>query len=146
MLGSYWYIEGADGRHYCYAKDLSVECPVGSMGRLGDILELAAAEVGIDEAFMLRKLQHSAGRKRENGKLTDLCDACGHKLTRLGFRYWIEGPPPKDADGMALVGRTINLAMGGSGFTIVEGPWYAKTKKAAQAWARMRVRQTKEAA
>jgi hypothetical protein len=142
MFGSYWYIEGGDGRHYCYAKELSVECPIGSMERLGDTLTIAAEEVGIDPAFMLRKLQHSAQRRRDDGKLTMLCSGCGHKLTSLGFRYWIEGDPPRE--GTAMIGRAVSLALGGSGFVMVEGPWYATTKKDAQAWAHMRAKQTKE--
>lgn len=147
MFGSYWYIEGADGRHYCYAKDASYECPVGA-GEMDDILRDATNAIGFDEElfnYLVRRWHHSAHRRRIDGKLTDLCESCGHKLTRRGVRYWIEGPPPKDGEGMARVSRQINLAMGGSGFTTVEGPWYAKTRKAAQEWARMRVRQTKEA-
>jgi hypothetical protein len=28
-MAGYWYIEGADGRHYCYAKDPTYVCPMG---------------------------------------------------------------------------------------------------------------------
>ena len=28
-MPGYWYIEGADGRHYCYAKEPTFVCPMG---------------------------------------------------------------------------------------------------------------------
>lgn len=143
-MRGYWYIEGDDGRHYCYSKEPTYECPVGGMRSLGDILELAAGEVGIDPKFMLRRLQHSAGRARVEGRLTDVCLGCGHKLDRLGFRYWIEGEPTEDEDtSSSRIAARLGL---GDGFVTVEGPWYAKTKKDAQAWARQRVAATKAAA
>jgi hypothetical protein len=133
MLGGYWYRPGRDGRRYCYAKETSWRCPVGSAERLGDVLELAAQEVGIDPAYLLARLRHSASRARVDGKLGDTCAACGHRLERLGFRYWIEA---KSDDGIAELERRF----GGDGFRQVEGSWYAQTKRDAQAWAAQRAR------
>jgi hypothetical protein len=155
MFGSYWYIEGADGRHYCYSKEASYRCPIGAGGEppkdgsgltaaeRESRIQRAAVVVGVSKEFLMRKLGHSGHRARVDGRLTEHCEACGHRLERLGFRYWIESDKPQE--GLSETTRRLNRAMGGSGFTMVEGPWYADTKKDAQAWAQMRVKQTKEA-
>lgn len=144
-MRGYWYIEGADGRHYCWSKEPSFSCPIGTAERLGDLFEQACAHADISPAWMLRRLQHNGGRFRDEktGRWVAQCDSCGHKLDRLGFRYWIEGPPPAD-DGLGALNAALNKTLlGGSGFTTVEGPWYAPTKKDAEAWARGRVAETK---
>lgn len=133
-MTGYWYIEGPDGRRYCWRKEPSYRCPIASATRLDDALETAALRVGIDSAWLLRKIAgHAPSRRRIEGKLTDICDVCGHRLVRLGFRYWIE------AQGGESTNARLAAILGGDGYSQVEGPWYAKTKRDAQAWAHGRV-------
>jgi hypothetical protein len=149
---SYYYVEGTDGRHYCYAKEPSYRCPVGWTDRQGkddpepgafvitETIADGALYLGVDPQFLARKITHSADRSRdEHDKLTEFC-VCGRRLSKLGYRYWIEGPPPKDADDSQRATAAMRRALQGSGFIQVEGSWYAKTKKDAQAWARMRAK------
>jgi len=137
-----WYLRSKDGReHYCFSKQPSYECPIGSAQTLGDVLELACEELEIKPEFLLRRIKHSADRKRApDGKVTELCATCGHKLRRLGFRYWIEGKPPADAsDGVKL-----NARLSGDGMTQLGPSYFAKSRADAQAWARMRANEGRE--
>ena len=155
-MPGYWYIEGADGRHYCYAKEPTFVCPMGEpveydrpegsedsepTARLTvEAIVPAASQLGMDPlrlAKLIRSAHHraGAGRARVDGRLTDMCAACGHKLQRQGFRYWIEAKP------LTTDSRTrIAQRLGFSEYQQVEGSWYATTKRDAQTWARGRVR------
>lgn len=153
-MAGYWYIEGADGRHYCYAKEPTYLCPMAEpvlFDRAEDCegsepvprltvpaITPAAQQLAIDPlllAKLIRSAHHriGAGRARVDGRLTDTCAACGHKLTRKGFRYWIEAKPPRSHPRAQIAQR-----LGFSEYEHVEGSWYAKTKRDARAWARGR--------
>lgn len=152
MFGGYWYIDGADGRRYCYAKEPTYRCHVGAIERdpvapdagyvLTPAIVAAADKLEIDAQFLARKLRHSPERSRVNGKLTDDCNACGHRMERVGFRYWIEVVDTESR----TPSTQLTQMMGGTPTKTVEGPWFAKTKQAAKQWAGMRVKQTKAAA
>lgn len=120
---SYWMIHGADGKDYCWAKEPSYRCPIGSAERLGDILAAACEVIGIDPAWLLRRMKHSPYRKRVNGRLTDRCETCGHKLERLGFWCSI---------------RTHDHEQSVAGFAManIEKQFYVDTKREAERWAR----------
>jgi hypothetical protein len=124
------------------ASQPSFECPVGSAESIAGVEEFAAA-IGVSPAWLLRRIQHNGGRHRahEGGPLLDTCDSCGHKLTRLGFGYWIEGAPPEDASEGQRATSAIRKRFGGDGFVRVEGPWYAKTKADGLAWAHGRAKE-----
>lgn len=137
-MTGYWYIEGADGRHFCWSKELSVTCPVGSKEELGDVLAAACSVVGIDPAYMLRRLKHNGYRKRVDGRLTDRCETCNHKLERLGYRCWIERPYTDEelqASGDLRATVRLNQALGSAGMKTVK-VFYVDTKREAQQWAR----------
>ena len=155
MVG-YWYIEGADGRRYCYAKEPTFVCPMGEpveydrvedsedrepTARLTVPAITPAAERLAMDPLLLAKLirsahqRHGAGRARVDGRLTDTCAACGHKMVRHGFRYWIEAKP-RTADPRTRIAQRLGF----SEYQQVEGSWYARTKRDAQTWARGRVR------
>jgi hypothetical protein len=73
----------------------------------------------------------NAGRRREiSGALSEDCAICGRRLQRPGFAYWIAAPAPKDSARARIAQR-----LGGDPFERVEGPWYAKRKRDARAWA-----------
>jgi hypothetical protein len=145
MMGGYWYVPGNDGRRYCYAKEPTFVCPVGNVKLEGpddpepghyvvtETVEQAAMLLGVEPRFLTGKLRHSAERSRVDGRLTDACASCGHKLERLGYRIWVEAKAPKDG-----AASRINRRLGGDGFVTVEGSWYRGTKKEAQEWAHMR--------
>lgn len=126
---SLWYIRGADGKDYCWAKEPSYRCPIGSAERLGDILEAAAEELGVGREWLLRKIKHAGRRARVDGRLTDRCAECGHKLERLGFHCSIRVHDDE---------QTV------AGFTMakMEKQFYLDTKREAERWAREEVRLT----
>ena len=135
MFGtSYRYFEGSDGRHYCFAIEPSFTCP--SVREADDEKVIAAAaELGVDAKWLARRLQHHPVRLRDDReRLTDTCGTCGVRLKRLGFRWWIEGPP-KDVDVNTAASSRINQRLGGDGFVMVEGPWYTSRKKDARTMA-----------
>lgn len=156
---SYFYFEGTDGRHYCWAKTPTFVCPMaepveyipngdGEEGyhqiKLADLepLTSAAQLLGVDplELGMMFKRAHSSGRggrKRVDGKVTDICSACGHRLERLGFRVWIERTPTdEEAD---TASNRVGARLFGSGPQWVTEPGstrYLDTKKEATTWAK----------
>jgi hypothetical protein len=153
-MSGYWYIGGADGRRYCFAKEPTFVCPMSEpvvfdrpedgadrepVPRLTVPAITPAAEQLAMSPLLLANLIRSAhnrpgaGRARVDGRLTETCAACGHKLIRKGFRYWIEAKPA------AASSRTrIARRLGFSEYEQVEGSWYAKTKRDARTWARGR--------
>lgn len=151
MAGSYRYYEGTDGRRYCWSLVPSFRCPVGAVEHstigayvLTPAIEQAAQALDVDPQYLARSVKHSAERARVGGKLTEDCNACGHRLERLGFAYWIAA---KQTPGDSSVSIAIRLGVHGrSGFVMVEGGWYAKTKNDAKAWAWGRVKLLREAA
>lgn len=145
MLGGYWYIEGADGRHYCYAKEPSFVCPIGSADRLGDLFDTACEEAGISKEWMLRRLRHNGYRARVNDRLTDRCESCGHKLDRLGFRCWIEEPYTREdlRDSSVRVTVQLNKTLSGNTPFKTVKSFHLDTKREAQRWAREEVALTK---
>ena len=155
-MPGYWYIEGADGRRYCYAKDPTYLCPMGDpvvyersedsedsepVPRLTlDVMVPAAERLGMDQMLLAKvigsaHLRAGAGRARIDGRLTDICATCGHKLIRKGFRYWIEAKP-RTADSQTRIAQRLGF----SDYRQVEGSWYANTKRDAQTWAQGRAR------
>lgn len=141
MIGfSYRYLEGADGRRYCFAAEPSFECPVGAAENIDGLDEFAAA-IGVAPEWLLRRIRHNGGRHRDDGgKLADTCDACGHKLKRLGFACWVEALPATDATDDQLSTSRMRKRLGGEGFVRVEGQWYQRTRKDAADWARTRTK------
>lgn len=157
MAFSYRYYEGTDGRHYCYAPAPTFVCPMADLTeyvpnpdgeggehriKLGDLepLTSAAQKLGVDPlelGMMLKRTHHSgrSGRKRVDGKLTDICAGCGHKLDRLGFRAWVEREPTaEEADNAS---DRIGARLFGSGPRwITDESHYFATKKEAVEWAR----------
>jgi hypothetical protein len=89
-------------------------------------------------AKLIRSAHHcsGAGRARIDGRLTDTCSACGHKLTRKGFRYWIEAKPH-----VPNARARIAQRLGYGEYEQVEGSWYAETKRDAQTWAQGRAKE-----
>ena len=88
-MPGYWYIEGADGRHYCYAKEPTFVCPMGEpveydrvedsedrepTARLTVPAIMPAAEQLAMDALLLAKMirsahrRHGAGRARVDGR------------------------------------------------------------------------------
>lgn len=157
---TYRYYEGKDGRHYCYAKEPTFRCPMGepteyvvpapegSETEGAHVLKdgtkaavTAAAEtlgIGALELGMMLKRAHQSGRggrKRVGGKLTDTCDACGHKLDRLGYRGWVEREPTaEEADNSS---DRINARLfGGGPRWRTDESHYFDTKKEVMEWAR----------
>jgi hypothetical protein len=141
MPGDYFYFRGADGRRYCWNKEPTYTCPIGAAERLGDILEMAAEEVGVKADWLLARIRHSPWRARVDGRLTENCETCGHRMRREGFRYWIEAEPSKNATEDQRLAASIHHRLTGDGFVQVSGPWYASTRKGARAWARTRSRE-----
>jgi hypothetical protein len=94
--------------------------------------------LAVSAEFLGRRLRHHAQRARIDGRLSEQCAACGGRLKRLGFRYWIEGPPPKTQSAEQRTASELRLRLQGTNFVTLEGPWYAQTKAGAAQWARMR--------
>lgn len=160
MAFTYRYYEGKDGRHYCYAKDPTFVCPLAEpteyvvpageasetegehrikLGHLG-LLTAAAGVLGVgalELGMMLKRTHNSgrAGRKRVDGKLTDTCGACGHKLDRLGFRGWVEREPTaEEADNAS--DRIGSRLFGAGPRWRNDETHYFDTKKEVMEWAR----------
>jgi hypothetical protein len=143
MFGfSYRYIEGADGRHYCFTNEPVFACDANALLDDDERMEKMAAELGVRVGWLKGKLRHMSERARDDkNRLINRCVNCGSTLTRRGFRCWIEAP----GDEHEATTR-INRRLGGDGFKMVEGPWFQPSRKAAKEWAQSRVRQLREAA
>lgn len=154
MFGKYVYYEGADGRRYCWESEPTFRCPVGAIERdpiaedFGYVLTApiiaAADKLAIDPQFLAGKLKHSPERTRVDGRLTDDCNSCGHRMERLGYRYWIMAKEAESAASEANRRVADRLGFNADGFVIVDGSWYAKTRKDAKAWAWNRVTLTRK--
>lgn len=151
MGTSYYYQPGPDGRHYCYDSTPTFRCPMSNLLPADERVYVvpravndAADALGVDGDKLTRLLVKahrsiSGGRERVDGKLTNYCAICGHKMERLGFRYWIEAKPGASASSEQRTSAAISQRLGGSGFVQVDGSWYQPTKRAAQDWAQARV-------
>lgn len=154
MSYSYFYVEGVDGRHYCYAKTPTFTCPMaepveyvpnanGEGGEhrlksgLVETFDEAASALSMGPVLLGKVLKTAHQRKgterlRVDDRLTDLCAVCGHRMERLGFRVWIEHLPTEEDTQSRIANR-----LGFSGWRTVDGSHrYMDTKKEAQQWAR----------
>lgn len=153
------YIEGPNGLHFNWRKEPSFECPNadpvsytppdtdgedGTWTLTRDEVAAAAAAIDADPVMLgrLLKARHTssyAGRLRVDGCLTDRCAVCGAKMSRKGFRAWIDGPPTEGS------GKRIAERLGfGAVRTPIRTTWH-KTKKEAEAWARHECKRAKAA-
>jgi len=152
MTASSWYLRGAGGddARFNWNKHPSYSCPnadpvsysaaatagaEGTWTLLRPEVAAAAAAIGADP-IMLGKLlrqrhaSHQAGRLRIDERLTDRCAICGAKMTRKGFRAWIDQSSPDEAS-QRVAGR---LGLHGPRTTL-RTTWH-DTKREAEAWAR----------
>lgn len=155
---SSWYLPSADGtRRFSWNKEPTFECPNadavhytagerdgedGTWTLARDEIATAAAALGADPVMLGRLLRqrhasHAAGRMRVNGRLTDRCAICGAKMTRKGFRAWID-EPSEDASSQRIAGR---LGLEPPRRTI-RTTWHP-TKREAEAWARHEHKRTR---
>ena len=148
-MSASWYVSGPDGLRFNWNKAPTFQCPnagavtyaaaadggEGTWTLQRPEVAAAAAAIGADPV-MLGKLLHqrhasfAAGRLRVDGRLTDRCAICGAKLTRKGFRAWIDNPAGGDAS------QRVASRLGLDGpRTTVRTTWHP-TKAQAEAWAR----------
>lgn len=139
---SYRYYQGAPGRRYCYAPDPTFTCPYGQLKYTTENEEWSAPEPFMQAAALLDVFPDSLvrlvvrghrnnRRARIDGKLTDRCDNCGHRMERLGFRCWVEQDKPPGQFGTS---DEITSRLGGTPTEIVKTV-YLDTKKEARSWA-----------
>lgn len=160
-MHSYFYYEGTDGRHYCYAKTPTFTCPMAEPVEVrptviepregerdithehhltaehAEAITAAAAALGMDAlklgmALRSHHQRRGAQRERVNGKLTDTCAACGHRMEREGFRVWVEELPLGE-DAQSRIADRLGFS---SWRTVPGSSRYLDTKKEAQGWAR----------
>lgn len=140
MMGGYWYVEGADGVHYCWAKVPTFRCPFGEGPpvALTDALDSEAENGWPTSDKLVRMFQRAhgtgmGGRERdEQDRLTDRCRGCGAQLERLGYRAWAEREKPPGEHGEGVVAE----ALGFGRVQPIGDARYFRTKKQAAAWAR----------
>lgn len=135
------YFAGKAGARYCYAAHPTYRCPLAEP----DVDELApvAPSLGADPERFAKLLQaaHRRGgelRARVDGKLTEDCSVCGHRLERLGFRAWIDAPiPPARQTEAQRRNAAFARTFGGDPVQreTLRATWHA-TKREAIAWAR----------
>lgn len=159
-MSASWYVSGPDGLRFNWNKAPTFQCPNASAvtytaadagGGEGTWtlqrpeVAAAAAAIGADPV-MLGKLLHqrhasfAAGRLRVDGRLTDRCAICGAKMTRKGFRAWID--KPGDDEASQRVARRLGLQ---GPRTTIRTTWHP-TKAAAEAWARHELKRARERA
>jgi hypothetical protein len=130
---SYWYYEGPDDRHFCWAKAPTFVCE-NAEGLREEDAERIAVELGITKIDEIIANAHRRAavslRERVDGKLTDSCRVCGAKLTRKGFAAWEERP----ADPTSSKAR-IGARLGLHSHERVGTTRYFRTKAKAKAWA-----------
>ncbi len=145
MSGNYVYISDGDGRRYCWERHPTYVCPHATHNETHDqtvpaglagAAEALACDVTLLSGILTRAhASLNAGRRRDsNDRLTEECAICGRRMQRPGFAYWVAAKAPKDSARFRIAQR-----LGGDPFERVEGPWYAKTKRDARAWAISRV-------
>ena len=136
-MSGYWYIQGSDGKQFCWAREPTFRCRYSEQApsKLSD----AAVALGLSNLDELFKRAHQRGsiRKRDpkTNRLTNRCQACGAKLVRRGFAYWVERPPTAKDSGEQQVSARISNRLGGTGL-VREETHYADTKREAETWAR----------
>jgi hypothetical protein len=148
--GGWQYVPDARGRHYNWAKHPTFECPNADTltytpsehdGEEGtwtldrDEISIAAAAIGADPILLAKVLRQrhqtmTAGRLRVDGVLTDRCSVCGTKMTRKGFRAWIDEPSQDAAS--QRVSKRIGV---GPPRTTIRVTWHSTRVEAAK-WAR----------
>lgn len=87
-------------------------------------------------AGALARLHRSPGggeRERVDGKPTDRCAGCGHKMRRLGFHCWVDEPYP---EGEEDVSKRVAQRLGFGPPRKTTRSFYVDTKREAEAWAR----------
>jgi hypothetical protein len=151
-----WYVAAGD-THFNWASKPSYVCPNAALveyqaaadgssdGKhvLKDPRVTLAAEALAADPILLGQMllrahsSHRAGRMRVDGRLTERCAICGTKLTRQGFRAWIDGPPTEGS------GKRIAERLGfGAIRAPIRSTWH-KTRKEAEAWARHECKRAK---
>lgn len=141
----YRYLPAGDGRRYCWATRATFRCPLAHDHEspepppaVTEAIVGAAELLGCDAGKLRSILERAHGsyetrRARDGrGRLTDRCERCGSRLTRLGFARWIAAPATTGGANGAIAARL------GADFVRVEGPWYSTTQKEAAQWARSR--------
>jgi hypothetical protein len=114
MRRGYWYVKGGDGRHYCFT----------GRGTFGGNRLLFSVEA--EPLTGTRPDRREAHWELRNVRSPPRA---------VGFPLLIEGPPLADASESAQTNAAVRRHLQSTDFVIVEGSWYQKTKKAAQAWA-----------
>lgn len=145
MSGSrYW--EGPGDRHYAYNIEPSYECPVGKAaaaaqkGEPGGCVDLAAEALGVEPKLLGRLLLRSSCGSRardERERLTDRCYLHGCKMSKRGYRAFIDEPVPEgEVTDLGRLSREMSRALGGDGVQrrVVESRW-CDTKREAREWA-----------
>lgn len=150
---SSWFLSGARGRAYNWAKHPTFVCPnadpvsytpaepgatEGTWSLTRPEVATAAAAIGAD-AVMLGQLlrqrhaSHTAGRLRVGDRVTDRCSICGAKMIRKGFRAWID--EPDDSDDASAQRRIAGRLGFEAPRRTLRTTWHP-TKREAEAWAR----------
>jgi hypothetical protein len=150
-MSTYWVYTASDGRRYCWNKEPTFSCPlvdpladrpdpdgdpVSPFGRGIDEAAAALSVAPADLAGVLRRAHRSTSgkgtrRRRVGGRLTDLCDVCGRRMKRLGFRAWIEVPDTSERTGTQIT----RMMFGAAYWPVRDSSRYFDTKKEAQSWA-----------
>lgn len=156
MFGAgYWAYPEVDGVRFCYAKAPTYRCPIAeALGRpVGAALAEGAAPrlplaeaadvLGIDPTRLgaMLRTAHSRShevRARVDGKPTDRCAVCGHRLDRLGFRVWREHLVPEgELTSEQRASARLGEVFGGDGlYWATTESLYLDTKREAATWAR----------
>lgn len=142
---SYHYYEGAPGTRYCWALDPTFICPISQLKydtadeqwSVPDEFTAAANLLGVEPSSLLRLMvrgHRNNRRMRIDGKLTDRCETCGHKMERKGFRTWSERDRTEPREGVGGVSDDLTRRFGGTPSEILK-TIYFDTKKEARAWA-----------
>lgn len=141
-MGGYWYVEGADGHHFCWSKVPTFECPNADGLDAPDGIEPVDGIDGrhLSDLIKYAHRRYSAGRARVDGRLTNQCSVCGVAMTRLGFRAW-ETKPRNEEDSRSRVAERLGFD---NHDPVGETKW-CRTKKQAEEWARSRARKSREA-
>ncbi len=150
---SSWFVRGAGERRYNWTKHPTFVCPnadpvsytpveagaaEGTWSLTRDEVATAAAAIGADPVMLgqllrQRHASHAAGRLRVGDRLTDCCAICGAKMTRKGFRAWIdELDDNEDASSQRRIASRLGLA---APRRTLRTTWHP-TKREAEAWAR----------
>lgn len=147
---SSWYLSGPAELRFNWAKKPTFECPNADpvTYRPSDVdgedgtwtvdreeIAAAATAIGADPVMLGRLLRQrhaslAAGRLSVDGALTDQCAICGTRMTRKGFRAWIDAPTDDPAS-QRISGR-LGL---GPVRTTRRTTWH-RSKREAEAWAR----------